>query len=80
MRLKPRTFVLILFLILISNTSFAMISVSDKGLWPDSWPKELEQYRSQARTHRVAHGILEDVYEISFTNFYKAAQGFEYLL
>jgi hypothetical protein len=26
-------------------------SVSDKGTWPDSWPKELEPVRKQARTY-----------------------------
>jgi hypothetical protein len=36
-------------------------------LWPDTWPKELERYRDQAKTHGVAHGISENVHEISFT-------------
>ena len=45
----------------------AMVSISDNGTWPNSWPTELEQYRNQAQTHGVAHGINEDVHEISFT-------------
>jgi hypothetical protein len=38
------------------------------GSWPDSWPKELEQLRNQARTIEVATGIQEDIYEISFSD------------
>jgi hypothetical protein len=38
------------------------------GNWPDSWPKELESYRGQARTLEFASGIQENVYEIRFEN------------
>jgi len=44
----------------------AMVTITNKGTWPDTWPKELEQYRAQAKTHGVAHGISENVHEISF--------------
>jgi hypothetical protein len=29
---------------------YADYSVWDKGMWPESWPKELEPLRKQART------------------------------
>lgn len=49
---------------LIASVCFAMYSVADKGLWPDSWPKPLDRLRPQART--LAHG-QHTVYEIPFT-------------
>jgi hypothetical protein len=64
--LRSRTAVPALLAALLSGASIAMVTVSDRGLWPDSWPKELEPYRGQARTHGVAHGISENVHEISF--------------
>jgi len=42
---------------------FAMYSVADRGLWPDSWPEPLERVRQQART--LDHGQFV-VYEIPF--------------
>ena len=46
---------------------YADYSVSDKGTWPESWPKPLEPLRKQARSLR---GSLADVtlYEIPFKN------------
>jgi len=35
----------------ISSAAYAMYEVADKGTWPDSWPKELEPLRKQARTY-----------------------------
>ena len=34
----------------LSSTALADYSVIDKGTWPESWPKELEPLRGQART------------------------------
>lgn len=48
---------------LIASVCFAMYSVADRGLWPDSWPKPLDRLRAQART--LAHG-QHTVYEIPF--------------
>jgi len=47
---------------------FALMTVEDRGTWPDSWPEQLEPYRKQAKTYGVAHGIQENVYEIRFDN------------
>jgi len=44
----------------------AIVMTANKGTWPDTWPKELEQYRDQSRTHDVLAGISEDVHEIPF--------------
>jgi len=49
---------------LIASVCFAMSSVADRGLWPDSWPKPLDPLRAQART--LDHGDFI-VYEIPFT-------------
>jgi hypothetical protein len=49
---------------LIASVCFAMYSVADRGLWPDSWPKQLDPLRPQART--LDHGDFT-VYEIPFT-------------
>ena len=48
---------------LIASVCFAMYSVADRGMWPDSWPKPLDRLRAQART--LAHG-QHTVYEIPF--------------
>ena len=58
----------------------AMVSISNKGTWPDSWPKELERYRDQAKTHGVAHGISENVHEISFTKRDEFEKAWPYIL
>ena len=43
----------------------AIYDVSDKGLWPTNWPKELESLRKQSRT--LVHS-QHSIYEIPFTN------------
>lgn len=53
---------------LASSVCFALVMTVSEGTWPDSWPKELEALRDQARTVDVAHGIQETVYEIPFEN------------
>lgn len=47
--------------------SFAMLVIHPKGAWPDTWPKELERYRDNAKSIDVAHGIHEWVHEIQFS-------------
>ena len=48
---------------LIAAVCFAMYGVAERGLWPDSWPKQLDPLRPQART--LDHGDFI-VYEIPF--------------
>jgi len=45
---------------------WALVRTMPQGHWPETWPKELEAYRKQAKTIDVAHGIQETVYEIQF--------------
>src|SRR6476659_7260701 len=44
----------------------AMFSTMEKELWPATWPKELEPFRSHARTVEEASGAQENIYEIRF--------------
>jgi hypothetical protein len=54
--------------LLAAGWCLALVEVSDRGAWPDTWPKELDALRAQARTLGVATGIQETVYEIPFTD------------
>src|SRR5712672_3132907 len=44
----------------------AMFSTEERGQWPATWPKELEPFRSHARTIEEASGTQENIYEIRF--------------
>ena len=46
-------------------SSHAMYDVSDTGLWPTNWPRELEPLRKQSRTLRHDQYTM---YEIPFTS------------
>ena len=50
----------------IRSVAFAEYSVWDKGMWPESWPKELEPLRKQARTYEGPR-VLYRFYLIPFT-------------
>ena len=54
--------------ILAPSFCFGLVITDTRGTWPDSWPKELEPYRGQAKTIAIASGIQENVYEIRFEN------------
>ncbi len=54
--------------ILASSFCFGIVIESTTGRWPDSWPKELEPYRKQAKTRGIATVYSENVYEIRFEN------------
>jgi hypothetical protein len=43
-----------------------MVIINVRGLWPESWPKELEPYRKQAKTYEIGTGTQENAYEINF--------------
>lgn len=45
---------------------YADYGVTDRGTWPDSWPKELEQLRKQSQTYEGPKEPLL-VYAIPFT-------------
>ena len=48
------------------GSAYALYSVSDRGEWPKSWPKELEGLRKQART-LVGPLVAQEHYLIPFT-------------
>ncbi|MGI8980267.1 MAG: hypothetical protein ACR2FY_13660 [Pirellulaceae bacterium] len=50
----------------VSTAVDAEYSVWDKGMWPESWPKELEPLRKQARTYEGPR-VLYRIYLIPFT-------------
>lgn len=54
--------------LLAASCCFALVEIRDHGTWPDTWPKELEALRAQARTLGVGTGIQQTVYEIPFTS------------
>jgi hypothetical protein len=57
----------ILMMGVIAAQLFADVSVVNKGLWPESWPKELEPLREKSRTiEGPLGGFLH--YEIPFTD------------
>lgn len=51
-----------------STLCSAVVRYQRQGMWPESWPKELEPFRKRASTYGVAHGTQETVYEIPFKN------------
>jgi hypothetical protein len=66
---KKSTIILfVVMIMLVSSFCFGMVSVYNTGRWPDSWPKELEPYRGQAKTRQIAAVYSENVYEIRFEN------------
>ena len=65
MRRKPALAFAAVAAMLMSSVCFALWGVADSGVWPDSWPEQLDRLRAQSRTlrHRV-----EIVHEIPFTD------------
>ena len=50
--------------VLIAAACPAAVFISEKGMWPQDWPRELEPLRDKARTLDVGTGIQEHIYEI----------------
>jgi len=63
----------------ICSTVYALYSVSDRGTWPQSWPKELESLRQQARTF-VGPQVESRHYLIPFTDRETFEAAWPYLL
>jgi hypothetical protein len=53
-------------LVAICSVAYAEYGVIDKGIWPESWPKELDPVRKQAHTYEGPH-VLYRHYLIPFT-------------
>ena len=62
---RPIYFVAVIAFCLISSV-YAEYTVTDKGTWPNTWPKELEPLRKQATT-LVGPEVEASHYEIPFT-------------
>jgi hypothetical protein len=61
------------------GSAYALYSVSDKGTWPENWPKELEPLRKQSRSLEgplVPHRH----YEIPFTKREEFESAWPYIL
>ncbi|HEY2154763.1 MAG TPA: hypothetical protein VGH33_03975 [Isosphaeraceae bacterium] len=50
-----------------AGSAYALYSISDRGTWPASWPKELEPLRKQSRT-AVGPTVPQEHYDIPFSN------------
>jgi hypothetical protein len=59
--------------------AYALYSVSDKGQWPNSWPKELELLRKQSRT-LVGPWAAHRHYAIPFTKREKFESAWPHIL
>ena len=64
--MKRRIALLAAIAICAAGPAYAIYEVYDRGAWPQSWPKELEPLRKQART-LVGPEVLNRHYQIPFT-------------
>lgn len=64
---RSTAFLVAVFLLTASPLGFALYSVSDAGLWPSTWPKELEPLRKQSKTLEGPM-VLARHYLIPFTS------------
>jgi hypothetical protein len=64
---RTTVFLAAIVLLALCPAVFAMYEVADKGMWPESWPKELEPLRKQART-LVGPMIAQQHFQIPFTS------------
>lgn len=58
--------ILAILAIYVTVPAYALYSISDRGEWPESWPKEMESYRRQSRTF-VGPILNHRHYAIPFT-------------
>jgi hypothetical protein len=61
------TFAVPVAVLAVSSAVYAMYSVADKGMWPESWPRQLEPLRKQSRT-LVGPMVPQQHFEIPFTS------------
>jgi len=61
-------------------TILASTTVSPVGLWPNSWPEQLNFLRQRARTFQVRCGAQQNVYQIPFANREEFERAWPYLL
>ncbi|MCB9949733.1 MAG: hypothetical protein H6824_01995 [Planctomycetaceae bacterium] len=64
---KTLAFVAAAILIAAGSTACALIEIADTGIWPQSWPSELEPLRKQSKSY-FGPGFGERHFAISFKN------------
>ena len=77
--MKTTTALLVALLFCALGPAYALYSVSDRGEWPQNWPRELEPLRKQART-LVGPEALQRHYAIRFTNRQEFKSAWSHLL
>ena len=77
--MKRRLALVVLIALCVVGPAYAVYSVSDRGEWPTSWPKELEPLRKQART-LVGPMVPQSHYLIPFKSREEFEAAWPYLL
>ena len=77
--MKRTIALLVTFVLCAVVPAYALYDVSDKGEWPDSWPKELEPLRKQSRT-LVGPTAANRHFAIPFTKREEFESAWEHLL
>jgi len=75
--------ILTLFVVIIAlcaSVSYALVEFSKEGIWPDTWPKELEKFRKQSRSYSRNLGLEEMWHEIIFKNHEEFEQAWPHIL
>ena len=80
MRKKSMVILLAVMTVLITSFCFALVEFSNTGIWPDSWPKELERYRKQSKSFSRDLGIEETWHEIYFQKREEFEQAWPHIL
>jgi len=57
---------LVVIIVLLACPVYALYSVADKGMWPKSWPEQLESFRSRSQTF-VGPTLASRHYAIAFS-------------
>ena len=78
-RFRIPPFLTLIAILLCGSATFAYMSSSDYGTWPDTWPQELGAFRKQAKTYDFASGTNETVYEIPFDSLEEFEKAWPYI-
>jgi hypothetical protein len=78
-QMKTRLAIFAVAMLAAVGSARAIYSVRDKGLWPESWPKELEPLRTQAQTYTGPTQLIRR-YLIPFTKREEFEAAWPYLL
>jgi len=76
---KTNIYLAVMF-VLVASVSFAVVGFSKEGIWPDTWPKELEKFRKQSQTCSGFLCIKECWHEIIFQNREEFEQAWPHIL